>query len=217
MPRELIDLNSLPKPTGAGPDGVVPASDPAEEESVSSEEQAQYEQFVTKAMQFIHGEKTRDAILDHLNQTDLSVPEAVGRTAAFVVRGVAGVAKAQDVELSADVVFHAGREIVEELMLTGSKAGILPIDFPEEEDAELPPETEQLVEQAFAVGAHEYGKAFVQSEEGQALAPEAADFYARQVAKEADAGTLHPEFAQQVSQRRDTPVAQGVRRALIQE
>lgn len=223
MKRDLIDLSGLPRPTGAGPNGDVPSVDPAEDEDVSPEEQGQYEQFVTRALQFIHGPKSRDAVIDHLNQPDLSVPEAVGRTSAFVVMRVNELAKAGGAKLSPDVVFHAGQEIVEELMEVGARAKILPIEWPEEDSEEaMSPETIQLVEQAFAIGAHEYGKHFVQTEEGQAVAGEAGDFYARQVAKEADAGTLHPDFGQQASPRevgprRDTPVAQGVRRALVQE
>lgn len=218
--RNLVDL---PRPTGAGPDGMTPNQDPLEEEAVGEEEQSQYDQFVVHALKFIHGPESRDAIIDHMNQPDLSVPEAVGRTAAFIAMRVSESAKAQGAELSPDAVFHAGTEIVQELMEVGARAKVLPIEWPEPDangEVTLPPETEELLEQAFAVGVHEYGKQIVQTEDGKALAEEAGNFAATQVAKEADAGTLDPEFAgknDKVGPRRDTPVAQGVRRALIPE
>lgn len=208
----MRDLLDLPRPTGAGPDGVAPNSvDPLNEETVGDDEQGQYEQFVVNALKFIHGPEGRDVVIDHMNQKDLSVPEAVGRTAAFIAMRVSESAKAQGAELSPDAVFHAGTEIVEELMEVGARARILPIDWPGG-DEEPPPETQELIEQAFAIGVHEYGKQFVQTEEGQALAGEAGTFYAQQVAKEADAGTADPQFM-----GRNSPVAQGVRRALVPE
>lgn len=218
--RSLLDL---PTPTGVGPDGAVPSDDPLNEEAVSPQEQADYEQFVIRALQFIHGPETRDAIIDHLNQTDLSVPEAVGRTAAFVAQRIVETAKASGAELSPDAVFHGGTEIVEELFEVGSRAGVLPVEWPEttsdEEEVDLPPETQEMVEQAFAIGVHEYGKDFVQTDEGKALSDEAGNFFAMQVAKEADAGQLAPEFvaATENMSRRNPSVRQGVRRALVPE
>lgn len=218
--RELLDL---PRPTGAGPDGSIPSDDPLNEEAVSPEEQEQYEQFVVRALQFIHGPETRDAIIDHLNQTDISVPEAVGRTAAFVAQRIVETAKAAGAELSPDVVFHAGTEVVEELFEVGSRAGVLPVEWPEtasdQEEVELPPETQEMVEQAFAIGAHEYGKNFVNTPEGQSLADEAGNFYASQVAQEADAGQLAPEFVQAAEKMsgRGAQAKHGVRRAIVPE
>lgn len=193
MPRDLVDL---PRPTGAGPDGSLPGDDELDEEAVSEEEQSQYEQFVVIAMQFIHGQEGRDAVIDHLNDNQVSIPEAVGRTAAFIVQRVSESAKAQEAELSPDVVFHAGQEIVEELFEVGAAAGIFEIELPEE-GQEPSPEVQEMMEQAFAIGAHEYGKAFVQTEEGKGMADEAGNYYAKQVAQEADEGRLDPKFAEQ--------------------
>lgn len=190
----MRDLMDLPHPTGAGPDGLAPQDDPFDQEQVSEDEQAQYDQFVEKSLRFIHHPETRDHIIDQLNDRSVSVPESVGRVAALVARTVAEHAKAQEVELSPDVVFHAGTEIVQELMEVGARAGIFPIEWPEEGE-ELSPEVETMMEQAFAIGAHEYGKHLVASEEGQSLADEAGTFFAQQVAKEADAGILDPSFA----------------------
>src|SRR5688572_24822495 len=103
MPRELVDL---PRPSGAGPDGSIPGEEP--EEAVSPEEQAQYDQFVARAINFIHNPESADSIIDHLNDSEVSIPEAVGRTAAFIAQRMVEAAKAMEVQLSPDVVFHAG-------------------------------------------------------------------------------------------------------------
>lgn len=210
--KDLLDLNALPHPTGQGPDGSRP-DDPLDEEAVSEEEQAQYEQFIVIAMQFVHGAESRDVVIDHLNDNQVSIPEAVGRTAAFIVQRVSESAKAQGAELSPDVVFHAGQEIVEELFEVGATAGIFEIELPAEGE-EPSPEVQQMMEQAFAIGAHEYGKAFVQTEEGKATADEAGTYFAKQVANEADEGRLDPRFAEQFGGQ---PGAARPKRALVQE
>lgn len=210
MPRDLLEQ---PRPTGAGPDGVEPTVDPWDETNVTEEEQGQYDQFVTKALRFIHHPQSRDKIIDHMNDKNVSVPEAVGRTAAVVVETVVNHAKASGVDISGDAVFHAGTEIVQELMEVGARAGIFPIKWPEDE-SDLPQEIDYMLEQAFAIGVHEYGKKMTATEEGKALADEAQNFYATQVAKEADAGQLDPTFAGQQERNQVQP---GGNRQLLEE
>lgn len=217
--RKIIEQATLPAPTGVMPGEPPPSQqapgivDEGEDVQATPEEQADYEQFVLKAIQFIHGPKSSRAVLQHLNQKDTSVPEAVGRTTAFIVKNISNSAKLAKASVSPDVMFEASHEIVEELLGVGSASGIFPIKWPEQDNAPLSPEQEDLAAQSVSLAAHFYGQEFVKTREAQDLKPQAQDMVLAGIAREADRGQLDPDFAQ--SQGRATTVRDGVQRALI--
>jgi type III secretion system FlhB-like substrate exporter len=210
MPRAIVEEATLPAPTGRMPD-EGPAIDPLDEEATTPEEQQFYDTFMNKAIEFIHGPKSSRDVLKHLNQKDMSVPEAVGRTTAMIAKNIVQSAKLAEVKVSPDAIFGAGQEIVEELLELGSRAGIFPIDWPEDDKAELSPEQEKMAQDAFATAAQFYGQDLLKSPEGEALSREAQSEVLRQVQSEVKSGRASPDFMV----TNGDSVEGGVKRALI--
>lgn len=183
----------MPAPTGRMPDD--PGVDPLDEEAVTPEEQQFYDVFVNKAMEFIHGPKSSRQVLQHLNQKDLSVPEAVGRTTAMIAKNIIQSAKIAEQKVSPEAVFSAGQEIVEELLDIGTRARVLPIEWPEEdgEDA-LGPEQQQLAQDSLTFAAQYYGQDLLKSEDAESVKQEAQGEVLRQVQREVKAGVANPDF-----------------------
>lgn len=191
MARELIEqaATANTRPTGIPPGMEQEAS--GEEVPATPEEEAQLEQAVTKIDTYIHGRKSRDAVLDQLNQRDLEIPAAVGRVAAQIVTTVAEQAKANGVELSNDVLQYAGAHAVEELMEVGTAAGFFKID----EDS---PEYNELLQLALMEGYKAHGEKLLAGPDADRISAEAQDTWATEAAKEVDAGTADPEYLQAV-------------------
>lgn len=210
MPRAIVEEATLPAPTGRMPD-EGPAIDPLDEEATTPEEQQFYDTFMNKAIEFIHGPKSSRDVLKHLNQKDMSVPEAVGRTTAMIAKNIVQSAKLAEVKVSPDAIFGAGQEIVEELLELGSRAGIFPIDWPEDDKAELSPEQEKMAQDAFATAAQFYGEDLLKSPEGESLSREAQSEVLRQVQSEVKSGRASPDFMV----TNGDSVEGGVKRALI--
>lgn len=190
--RRIIEDVVQPAPTGRMP-GEVDQPDPMDEEAVSPEEQQFYDTFMNKAIEYIHGPKSSKAVLKHMNQKDLSVPEAVGRTTAMIASNIVSSAQAAKQDVNSDAVFSAGQEIVEELLSYGSQAGIFPIDWPAEGE-ELTPEQEQIAQDSFALAAKYFGDGFLQTQQGKALQTDAQSEVLRNIQSEKQAGTLNPDF-----------------------
>ena len=186
--RELIPSQAAQDPSIPHPTGVMPGQPTGPEipdpEAVDPQEQAIYDQFMVKAFDTIHGPKSSPAVLAHMNQKDLTVPEAVGRTAAWLLSAIGSSAKQAKQPVPADVSFHAAAEIVQELYEFGAAAKI----FPKEA---LNPET---VEQAWLYAIDERFGEELNTPEGKAAMREAQDLFARGIAVEADAGALDPDF-----------------------
>lgn len=181
---DLIELDDEQKltPTGLPPGMQQGDLEGIDENTVSPEEQAQYDQFVTKALTLIHGEKSQDAILEQLNQKDLELYEAVGRSAAQMAMALADQAKAAGIELSPDVVWHATKDyIVPELFEIGEASRIFP-EAPQEQ-----------IDMAFLEATKVYGEQMLEGPDGGKLSEEAENFYAEQVAREVDSGEVDPD------------------------
>jgi hypothetical protein len=182
--RQLVAEQSEPM----RPTGVMPGQDREPEEmdpeAVDPAEQQVYDQLMVKAMETIHGQKSSPAVLAHMNQKDLTVPEAVGRTASWLLGAISGSAKAAKQPIPPDVAFHAAAEIVQELYEFGAAAKI----FPKEA---LNPET---VEQAWLHTIDDRYAEELQTPEGKAAMREAQDLFAQGIAVETDAGALDPQF-----------------------
>lgn len=193
-PRAIVDEVVQPAPTGRMPD-QGPQIDPLDEEAVSPEEQQFYDAYLTKALQFIHGPKSSRQVLQHLNQKDLSVTEAVGRTTAMIAKNIIQSAQIAGQKVSPDAVFGASQEVVEELLELGSRAGVFPIDWPTEDTEDsLSPEQEKMAQDAFAYAAQVYGTDLLKSEEGEGISRDAQNEVLRQVSKETKAGVADPSF-----------------------
>lgn len=171
-----------------------PQVDPLDEEAVSPDEQQFYDTFMNKAIEFIHGPKSSRQVLQHLNQKDMSVPEAVGRTTAMIAKNIVESAKMAKAKVSPDAVLGASQEIVEELLDLGTRAGIFPIDWPEEDADNLSPEQEKLAQDSLAYAAEVYGKELLKSPEGESISRDAQNEVLRQVQSESKAGTANPDF-----------------------
>lgn len=193
--RNLMDV----KPTGLPP-GVTPEAVAAEEQSEtpSPEEQATYDKFVNRAINFIHGEQTEDKVLAMLNQSGSPVHETVGRTAAKVVQLVQQSAQSSGAKLLPELLKQAGAEVVELLMELGAEAKV----FPMTPDS---PEYQEALDLAYLEGMKVYGEDLLAGPDGDKISAEAGDEYARQVAAEADRGEIDPEFAAAMQQQDANP------------
>lgn len=94
-----------------------------EQPNVSPEEQAQYDRFIDMAFRLIYDERSFPAILKRLTATPDPV-EGLAAVVVMVVTRLRDSAKQQGVEVSPDVLFHGGSELLEDIADTAAKAGI---------------------------------------------------------------------------------------------
>lgn len=101
------------------------------EPNVTPEEQAEYDMFVKNAMEFIY--TPEDKVLpDVMNRLATGSPvDGLAQTAVWVVGMVESSAKASGKEIPDDVVFHGGREVLEQLIEVAEAGG--DHDFTEKE------------------------------------------------------------------------------------
>lgn len=195
-----------PRPTGTPPGMDPHAFDDVDENTVTPEEQEQYDQIASKALDVIWDERSQGAILEQMNQPDMEIHEAVGRAAAQLMGGVAASAKAAGVKISPDAVWAASRdEVVPALFELGKAAGIFDLEEGSQEE-------QDQINMAFYEGARIYLERMLQEPDAQRFSAEAQDVYAEQVAREVDAGDAPPDFRERLAGR--GPVTDGVRRAL---
>lgn len=178
MPAESQEAQGQPTPSGL-PIGAEPGSfDSVDENTVSPEEQSQYDQFVAKAGKLIFKKKSRDAVLEQMNQKDMPVYAAVGRAAAHLAGALVDQAKASGVKLSPDVVFHATADfVIPSLFEIGQTAKIIPAD-----------DDQNQMHMAFLEAQKVYGEQMLKGPDAKKLSGDAQDFYAEQVGNEVDSG-----------------------------
>lgn len=170
-----------------------------ESELVTPEEQAQYEDFVTRAISYISdkrkpgGKKASplEATLNFMRSPKRDVALAVGEAAAHVTQIIANAAQSAKQAYPPDVLFHGGTELVEALYLLGSSHGVFQ-GVPEiDPEGAWPPEADELLDKAFAVGVQKYGEYLEKS--GQ-LTPElqeqAQKYWKDQIAYEVSSGKV---------------------------
>jgi len=93
------------------------------EPNVTPEEQADYDLFVKNAMEFIYTEDDK-VLPDVMKRLATGKPvDALAQTAVWVVSMVESSAKANTKEITDDVVFHGGREILEQLVEVAEAGG----------------------------------------------------------------------------------------------
>ena len=126
----LLEQNQGMAPAQDAAPPQEPGAEAEAETNVSPEEQAQYEEFVDNAYKLLYGDDSMPAVLDRLKSSEDPI-EAVANIAASTVMRLQDSASKAGTEISPDVLFHGGKEIVEDLADMASEAGIH--DFTEQE------------------------------------------------------------------------------------
>lgn len=181
--QELPAAASL-KATGNTPNGPLPEYD---EEAVTPEEQAQYDQFVLRAQEFLT--KEPGVVIDYLNNKNRPVFENVGRAALMVAEQVSGTARQRGVELSPEVMMAGGEEIVGMLMEMGDAAKIFPF---KQKDKEY----DEVMAMGYMHAAELAGKQMLQSPDADRYSMEAQAVLGQQIAAEEERGEVDPRFWQ---------------------
>ncbi len=183
------ELMSPGKPTGLPP-GVTPEQVAAEQssETPTAAEQQQYDKFVSRAIAFIHDEKTQPAVLNMMNQSGDDIHVNVGRAAARIVQMIEQSAAQAGDPIGEDVLYAGGQEIVADLLETGVEAKIFPLSVDSQE-------YDQALELSLLEAMKAYGEDLLKGPEGKQVSAQAQDAYASEVAAEADAGYSDPALA----------------------
>lgn len=118
----------IPRPVGTQAQHNEDAANvnPLTEVDADENEQAQYNQFVSRFIMSISDPKSKlgDATLKMMNNSHLTVPEAVGQATANIAFILVQNAKAQKITYAPDVLFHAAFECVCVVYVFGLAAGI---------------------------------------------------------------------------------------------
>jgi len=125
-PTQMTDIDLQ-----RGADGVYGDGEPTEDmggaeeggSNVSPEEQAQYDKFVDAGFQAIYNEKTMPQVLEMLKGNGQPV-DGLANTAAMIVMRLEDSAKQSGKELSPDIVYHGGVELLEDLANLAKEAKI---------------------------------------------------------------------------------------------
>lgn len=181
-------LSDNMKPSGAAPGKQILEYD---EEAVTEEEQSIYDQFVYRAQEFMT--KAPEDIIDQMNNSRVPVFQNVGKTAVMIGQGIIKTAEAAGQEISPDVIFHGGQEIIEMLMELGGAAGI----FPFKEDSK---EFEEAQAMAFMHGAEILGKETLAGPNKDQNVEDAGNHLAMQIAGEQERGEVAPGFFEGIEQ-----------------
>lgn len=108
------------------------AIDPTEVEQVTDEEQAEYDDFVSRAIAMISdnrkqangGPSPSETVLNVMNNSSFTVAEALAEGAVSTATILHDGAKGAGKTWSPDVMFHAADEIIAGLYLLGAAAGV---------------------------------------------------------------------------------------------
>lgn len=189
MPRQL-----LPPDAVAGPDvrasGIPPGMEGQvgqEESQATPQEEAQLEQAVTKMRRMVHGRSSRNQVVDQLNDKDVPVQTAVGRTAAGIVGTIEKQAKASGVKLSPELVVQLGMHTVDELLEVGIAGRFFPLKAGT-------PEFQKVADLSMLEGAKFHGEQLLRGPDAGKLSEEAQNSWAHNVAQEVDDGTASPDY-----------------------
>lgn len=199
---------SVPELFPSGQEPGQPQQDPMDETSVSPEEQAQYTQVIKQAGNALYNDPK--AVIAAINHTDQPIHEQVGRLVAQIGIAIEQKARAAGDEISPDVLFHAGDEVVGMVLDLAIQAKIIQLD-PESDEY-------QKVHGLCMMEAEKViGDRLLKDPQKAELAKdEAGNEWARRIGEEVDSGQADPEFVKMAEQEqlRRNPVAEGVGRAL---
>lgn len=118
----------IPRPAGTQEqhNNAISSVDPTAPTHADENEQAQYNQFVSRFMLALADPKSKmgDATLKMMNNMHLTVPEAVGQATANLAFILVKAASAHKIQYATDVLFHAAFECVCIVYVFGLAAGI---------------------------------------------------------------------------------------------
>lgn len=184
------------------PTGRMPGQPEFNEEEVTPDEQANYDQFVTKALDFMGKNTTK--MVASMNNNQKPIHENVGELAVKIGQGVYDMAKSSKVDISMEILQAAGAEIIEHLMELGDSSGI----FEFEEDST---QYEEVQSMALLHAQKVVGERLINSPQYDgAMQEQAQNFYAQQVAGEVQRGEAPENFHENLGNQ----VAGGVRKAI---
>lgn len=84
--------------------------------NVSPEEQKQYDIVMTAARGILFGEATFKTVMDKLSGGKDEMGKTIGHTAAMVITSIKGGIEKQGRSVPEDILFHAGEEVVSDLI-----------------------------------------------------------------------------------------------------
>lgn len=172
------------------PTGKMPGAPEFNEEEPSGDEQAQYDQFVNRALDFMG--KQAQQISASMNDKSQPVYKVVGAMTVKIGKMILSTAKAAGQEIGPDVLHAAGQEITEHLMELGDNAGI----FPFEQSSD---EYDEVQAMAFMHANEIVGNELINSEEyTPEMKDDAGNFYAQQVAGEVERGEAPAGFHDEI-------------------
>lgn len=125
--EELLSEEDVPEPAGEEEEPEPMEGDdeaqPFTQQQATPEEQEAYDMFVAQAYNLIYDEKVLPQIVGMLEGEGDPV-EGLARAAAMVISRVKGSAEEAGVELSGDVLLHAGTEVLEDLAELSKESGV---------------------------------------------------------------------------------------------
>lgn len=94
--------------------------DMQDDSTVTPEEQAMYDTVMVNARKVLYGDRDDDSrfkvLLQRMAAGKANLPETIGQIAATVLLNIAGAAEQKQRQIPGDVLFHAGDEIVDDLI-----------------------------------------------------------------------------------------------------
>lgn len=137
MPPMTPEDPAMPPPEGDPAMQEPPAEQvpdqPAGDQQASPEEQAAYEQFVAHGLLLVYSNPKMFGQVVKMLEGGGEPQEGLARATALVVARVLSAAEKAQQQIPGDVVFHAGKEIFEDLAELSGRAGIK--DYGEDQDA----------------------------------------------------------------------------------
>lgn len=135
---QFVEQQSGPRVIGEPEDNIKrqQALDPSGTEEVTEEEQAQYDDFVSRSLLLLADRRTpqgedaqlkkspQQTTLDLMNQSNFDVPTALAEGASRTAMLLHNMAKRAKKPYSPDVMFHAADELIAALYLLGKTAKI---------------------------------------------------------------------------------------------
>lgn len=184
--------------------------DPLDETAVSEQEQGQYTQLVKHAATMLYN--APEAVVAAMSDQKTQIHESAGRIVAQLGMAIEQKANASGDKVGADVMFHAGDEIVGMVLDLAIQGGILKVDPESEDYQKIHGLTLMEAEKAFGE------RMLADPKKGPVAVDEAGNLWAQQIGREVDAGTADPAFMEQaqgmMAQRSGNPVRDGVSQAL---
>ena len=133
---DMMNDPAMPPPEGdpamQEPQAEQVPDQPAGDQQASPEEQAAYEQFVAHGLLLVYSNPKMFGQVVKMLEGGGEPQEGLARATALVVARVLSAAEKAQQQIPGDVVFHAGKEIFEDLAELSGRAGIK--DYGEDQD-----------------------------------------------------------------------------------